>query len=319
MRTLVANIVHTPPGETIRIVAYSFSLGEVADPLIAAARRGVRVQIVVDGRHSHDFKATQALRDALGGNRHKDSFVILTRRSSRGTVSHCHQKSWSFSKTGKSDHVVMVGSMNLSTLSTTQQYTDVYSFVDRLDVWAAFSEVFRQQARDRPIADPATSLDLASDRAYFFPGFDGVTDPIKRELALVPAAETTSIRVAMHAWHGPRGRELANILIDKLRGGARVEVFEGRFVGDPSLDLLEEAGAVVRPGVFSSGEHIHQKLTLLDYVVDGQRHRTVITGSDNWGDASFRRDDVVVSVDLDRRGFEAYSAFLDMLVARGAS
>jgi hypothetical protein len=214
----------------------------------------------------------------------------------------------------------MVGSMNLSTLSTTQQYTDVYSFVDRPDVWAAFSEIFRQQARDRPVDDPAASFELGEDRAYFFPGFDGETDPIKRELALAPAADTTKIRVAMHAWHGPRGRELAQILIDKLRGGAHVEVIEGRFVGDPSMTLLREAGAVIHSGVFTGGEHIHHKLTLLEYVVDGERHRTALTGSDNWGDASFHRDDVVVSVNLDRGGdFAAYSAFFDRLIARGES
>ena len=128
VHALVENIRHTPRGATIRIVAYSFALFEVSDPLIAADRRGVHVQVIVDGRHSHEFEATKALERTLGTDRHKDSFIVLTDRSSRGTVSHSHQKSWSFSKTGGSRHVVMVGATNLSVLGTTDQYSDMYTF-----------------------------------------------------------------------------------------------------------------------------------------------------------------------------------------------
>ena len=99
VHTLVDNIRHTPQGATIRIVAYSFALDQVSKPLIAADRRGVHVQVVVDGRHSHGFEATQALEHALGSDRSLGSFIVLTDRSARGIVSHSHQKSWSFSRT----------------------------------------------------------------------------------------------------------------------------------------------------------------------------------------------------------------------------
>src|ERR1700749_971414 len=46
VHTLVDNTRHTPKGATIRIVAYSFSVDQVAQPLIAADRRGVHVQVV---------------------------------------------------------------------------------------------------------------------------------------------------------------------------------------------------------------------------------------------------------------------------------
>src|SRR3954449_11426848 len=98
VHTLVDNIRHTPQGASIRIVAYSFSVDAVAKPLIAADQRGVHVQVIVDGRHSHGFEATQALEHALGSARSLGSFIVLTDRSARGVVSHSHQKSWSFSQ-----------------------------------------------------------------------------------------------------------------------------------------------------------------------------------------------------------------------------
>ena len=178
VHALVENIRHTPRGATIRIVAYSFSVNQVSQPLIAADRRGVHVQVVVDGRHSHAFEATQALEAALGGDRRRGCVRVLTDRSARGTVSHSHQKSWSFSQTGGSHHVVMVGATNLSVLGTTDQYSDMYTFVDRPDVWRAFSTIFRAQARDRPVPDPAVTDRLGRDTAYFFPGFSMSDDPI---------------------------------------------------------------------------------------------------------------------------------------------
>ncbi|MDT4996590.1 MAG: hypothetical protein QOD45_658, partial [Pseudonocardiales bacterium] len=77
---LLDNIRHTPRGATIRIVAYSFAIIPVADALIAADRRGVHVQVVVDGRHSHAFEATQAVEQALGDDRTQSSFLVLTDR-----------------------------------------------------------------------------------------------------------------------------------------------------------------------------------------------------------------------------------------------
>src|SRR4051794_35717797 len=83
VHTLVDDIRHTPKGATIRIVAFSFSVGQVSKPLIAADQRGVHVQVVVDGRHSHSFEATQALEDTLGSDRRLGSFIVLTDRSAR--------------------------------------------------------------------------------------------------------------------------------------------------------------------------------------------------------------------------------------------
>jgi hypothetical protein len=315
---LLDNIRHTPPGATIRIVAYSFSIMPVADALIAAQRRGVHVQLVVDGRHSHAFEAAQAVQGALGADRTHDSFLVLTDRSARGLVSHTHQKSWSFSRTGSSRHVVMVGSTNLSILGTTGQYSDMYSFVDRPDVWHAFSGVFRAQARDRPVPDPAVTDDLGRDTAYFDPGFSMANDPIADLIGQLPARPSTHIRIVMFAWHPPRGRHLVDLLLDKLEGGASVEIVRGPYVRQP-LGRLVAAGASVHSGVFADGDVVHDKLMIADAVRHGRRERFVTTGSDNWGNVSFLRDDVDVRIGLGAEQYAAYVGYVDGLVQRGAS
>jgi phosphatidylserine/phosphatidylglycerophosphate/cardiolipin synthase-like enzyme len=315
---LLDNIRHTPRGATIRIVAYSFAIVPVADALISADQRGVHVQVIVDGRHSHAFPATQAVEHALGGDRTQASFMILTDKSARGVVSHSHQKSWSFSRTGSSRHVVMVGSTNLSLLGTEGQYSDMYSFVGRPDVWHAFSTIFRAQARDRPVTDPAVTDRLRSDTAYFYPGFSITDDPVADIIAGLPADPSTHIRIVMFAWHPPRGQRLVDLLLEKLQGGASVEIVRGPYIQQP-LDALVAAGAQVHRGVFANGDMVHDKLMIVDAVEHGQRERFVTTGSDNWGNISFLRDDVDVRIALDEREYAGYLAFFDQLVQRGAS
>jgi hypothetical protein len=315
---LLDNIRHTPRGATIRIVAYSFAIVPVADALIAADDRGVHVQVIVDGRHSHAFPATQAVERALGGDRTQGSFMILTDRSARGSVSHSHQKSWSFSRTGRSRHVVMVGSTNLSILGATGQYSDMYSFVGRADLWHAFSTIFRAQARDQPVPDPAVTDRLRGDTAYFFPGFSMTNDPVAHVIAGLPAKPSTHIRIVMFAWHPPRGQHLVDLLLEKLQGGASVRIVRGPLVRQPLTELVA-AGARVHRGVFANGDYVHNKLMIVDDRRHGQRERFVTTGSDNWGNVSFLRDDIDVRIGLRPTEYADYLAFFHQLVRRGAS
>ncbi len=315
VRALIGNIEHTPPGETIRIVGYSFTLRDVAEALVAAHDRGVRVQVVLNG-HSRQFRAVELLLRELGSDASMRSFLVLTGNSARGADGRgvTHQKSWSFSRTGDARYVVMAGSMNLTYLST-GQYTDVYSYVGRRDVWRAFDAVFRRQVRDEPMASPAMTRRLGRDRAYFFPGFSPAEEPIYRTLRGLPDRGTT-IRVVMHAWHSERGHRLASLLASKARAGARVEVVEGLHVGGGVRAQLLAGGVRLHPGVFKNGDHIHNKLMLADYVRDGRRHRLVSTGSDNWGQLSLSNDDLVLMLDAGPKRYRQYVAFYERLRAR---
>lgn len=314
LQVLLANIDHTPPDATIRIVARSLSLQPAATALIAAHERGVRVQVIASRRVSGDFKAVERLVDALGTDHTADSFVRLVRGSARGGNTEQHQKTWSFSRTGDSRHVVMVGSTNLS-YSSMGQYNDMYSFVGRRDVWRQFSRVFRVQLRDKPVADAAISARLGRDHVWFFPGYDIETDPVRRYLAELPA-EGLRVRIAMLAWYGERGNRIASVLADKARAGAEIEAVVST-LGDITGRILEDAGIRVAPGRLDDG-WVHQKLTLVSWVdADGNRQRRIITGSDNFAAPMLDNDEVVMAIDASRgRTWRAYQRHYDDLLAR---
>ncbi len=306
---LVSLIRHTPPGETIRIVAHSFSFVPVAEALAAAHERGVHVQVLTDASVSGDWQAPDRLRRALGTDPRADSFVLLA----RGEL---HQKTWSFTRTGDSRDVVLMGSMNL-TYQSARQYTDTYAYVGRRDVRRVLDRRFDRLVRDLPDVAPQPHADLADDRVWFYPGYDESTDPVRQALGAVPSAGAT-IRVVMYAWLDERGVGLAELLAAKQAEGADVEVVLGRSVGPRPRQILSDAGVSMHEGVFADGDDIHHKLTLVSYVgTDGVRHRFVLTGSDNFTSKSLRRPEMLLQIDADDgTTWTRYQRFVDRIVAR---
>jgi hypothetical protein len=143
-------------------------------------------------------------------------------------------------------------------------------------------------------------------------------DPIADTIAGIPADSSSHIRIVMYAWHPPRGQRIVDLLLEKLRGGATVDIVRGPFVHQP-LDALVAAGAKVHRGVFANGDHVHDKLMIVEDVHDGRTEHFVTTGSDNWGNVSFLRDDVDMKIGLDAGEYHSYVDFFNRLVHRGAA
>lgn len=306
VRTLLKNIKNTPRGELIRLVLFSFTITVVSDALIAAERRGVRVQIIID-RHSLQWSATKALDRHLGRDPTRPSYLKPIKRSARGAAGHQHQKTWMFSRTGASRHVVMAGSMNLTNFGT-GQYADMMSYVDRPDVWRAFNHVYRLQVRDQPMADPVQVHRLGADTAYFYPGFTSANDPILTTLRQIPGGPTTHLRISQYAWHHPRGYQIADEVEALARSGARVEFIEGPYVDDDITGILRSAGATIHSGKVA--KKVHTKLTIAEYDGRSGRQKLVITGSDNFESLSLDNDDLDLVLDLSNRP-KAYDAYVD--------
>lgn len=314
---LIELVRHTPPGERIRIITRSFSLHPVADALVEAHRRGVEVQIIANRPVSKDFRAVAKMKDEIGTNRRKKSFIYLSRGSGRSPKAQTHQKTWTFSRVGDSRHVVMAGSANLSYYST-QQYSDMYVFVDRTDVWRAFDRDFRDQVGLEEPRGPGYAPVLGTDRAWFFPGWDVATDPVRKLLEDLPARGSV-LRFSMYAWHSERGRVLAQIVADKARAGARVQVISLN-IGREIVDTLRAGGVEVHSARFDNGDDIHNKLSLLAWTgPDGVRHRRILTGSDNFGTDSLPRDELALLIDADRGpDWRRYVRWYDALIDRAA-
>jgi phosphatidylserine/phosphatidylglycerophosphate/cardiolipin synthase-like enzyme len=311
---LLELVAHTPPGERIRIITRSFSLHPVADALVLAHQRGVDVQIIANPI-SREFRAVAKMEREIGTDRTKDSFIHLSRGSSRGPRTAVHQKTWTFTRVGDSRHVVMAGSANLSYYST-QQYSDMYVFVGREGLWRAFDEDFRDQVGRRDPIGPGYAPRLGGDQLWFFPGWDEETDPLQALLRDLPARGTV-LRFAMYAWHSERGRRLAEIVADKARDGAEVQVVS-LHIGREIVRTLEAAGVQVHGAKFENGDDVHSKLSLLAWTgPDGVRHRRIVTGSDNFGSASLPRDELAMSIDADRGpSWRAYVGWYDAIIAR---
>jgi PLD-like domain len=310
LRVLLRLIENTPAGERIRIVGNSFSYVPVADALAQAHDRGVDVQVIVYDAVSREWKAPTLLRDVLGEDRRADSFIQLA----PGGV---HQKVWSFSRTGDSRDVVLVGSMNLTYFSA-GQYTDMYSYVDRPDVRRTFDRRFEDLSRFLPDPPPFGPIDLGRDRAWFYPGYTLATDPVLQQLSAVPPAGAR-IRVVMYAWLDERGLDLAELLVAKDTAGADVEIVLGASTGPLVREVLEGTGVELHPGVFDDGTDVHHKLTLVSHPTpDGGRTRYVLTGSDNFTTKSLGRPEVLLRLDGEQGDtFRRYDRWVDALVAWG--
>ena len=311
---LLDNIAHTPSGATIRIVGYSWSLGNVATALLKAHSRGVNVRVVVNG-HSKQWSPAKRLVAAIGTDPTAKSFIVLTKGSARGTSGVTHQKTWSFSRVGGTPYVTMVGSTNLTGYGTTVQWSDMYTYTGRQDVFDVYTHMFALQKLDTPVTNPYWLGTFANGNASFYPrpGTTASTDPVKERIDALPDGPSTVIRVSQFAWYGDRGGWLAKALAAKAATGATITVVAGQSVGKNVRTTLKAADIPVYTGMYPHGKRIHTKLMLASYVVDGVRHNSIWTGSDNWAKQSFLNDDVDLQVDDDDAGYAKYVSFFTTL------
>ena len=315
---LMDNIKHTPRNGTIRIVGYSFSLGRVADALLAAKKRGVHLQIVLDG-HSRAWSPSKRLDAALGSDPTRRDYLVLTKGSARGTRGVTHQKSWQFSKVGQTPYVTMVGSTNLTGYGTEVQYSDMFTYTNRKDVYDAFASVQSRQKFDIALADPYVTRTWTNGFGYFFPypTATAETDPVVARINALPSDANTNIRVAQFAWYDTRGIWIANALAAKKAAGATVTAVVGESVGPGVKGILTRAGIPLYPGVFTNKKRIHSKLMLASYIDATGPHARIWTGSDNWTNQSFRNEDTAVEVGDDLASYQQYVAFYDGLITAG--
>ncbi|WP_370246672.1 phospholipase D-like domain-containing protein [Nocardioides sp.] len=317
---LLDAIDNTPAGATIRLVLFVLTREDVADALVAAHRRGVRVQVLIEDKFHDDREADDILEAEIGDDLSADSFLARIDATARGAGKrgYTHQKTWLFSQTGASRWVSIVGSANVD-YACQDEYNDVYAFVGRRDVFDTVSTMFRQQVRDRPVPDPARTFDLGDVRLFFSPGFTLADEPIGRLLDRLPAAPTTTVEIAQLSLYGERAASIVPRLARLVAGGAQVRVVV-RNVAEVVVARLREAGVEFGTGDFGE-EYVHHKLTLVSWIdADGTRRRIISTGSDNLSLPSLDRDEVIAQIDADagpaRRSWRVYQRGYDDLFAR---
>jgi phosphatidylserine/phosphatidylglycerophosphate/cardiolipin synthase-like enzyme len=289
--TLVTLIRQAVPGSRIRIAIYNFSRNNVSAELIAAARRGVDVRIVLDGGTPTDpGTEVPALRAGLGA---ANVTVCTAPGTSCIGTGIMHHKTFLFSQLSDgSRNVVVQASHNLTTSQLSMHNNAVIVRGDDA-LFAGYESVWEDLRRDVENPNYYRIVDgMFSTRAYFFPRASG--DTMVSILDNATCDATSRIRVAMAFFTDAR-IAVAQALARRAREGCSVSVVIGNGAipaGTNVLSTLRGAGVVVTLyPTRTNGWGLHSKYVLIDAPYSGTRRQLVLTGSHNWTGPSLDSND----------------------------
>ncbi len=333
LRNVVATINATPRHAIIRIAAYSFDRPDIADALIAAHRRDVDVQMVLNDNWTST--QTKRLRRILGTDPNRRSFVVICSRSCRGGPGNQHMKFYLFSKAGSVKDITMIGSANLTGYGAVIQWNDMYTIEHNFAVRDLYTKIFEQLVRDRKVAKPYLVRSVGGFEHRFYPHPDTTTstDPEMRRLGKVRCRATggtgrnghTMIRIVMYGWNGTRGLYLADKVANLARHGCDVRVLLSNG-GGRVYRHLKAGGVLVKSadldlngnpndGFEDTGYELftHEKYMALSGGFGASlSSRYVWTGSENWSNLALKNDEVTIRVP-GRAAFSKYNDNFDFI------
>lgn len=281
---LMAKIDASPPGSEIIWATYYFRDQQLAERLVAAQRRGVRVRVRIEGRprtESANDQVIATLRAGLGdGLRVQRSWFRLGR---------LHAKVYAFS--GPTPEV-LIGSFNPSGDATPDpkiisaigdQDRGENLLVSFRDPDAAFA--LRRQAErlwsrkaGRFRAAENKAVNLNSVRFYYFPRLN--PDVVERRVARLGQGDRVQAAIS-HMDGGP----FAAALGEAARRGVDVQLVvhdTTRRVPHGVVESLDEAGANVRRYCTADGLPMHAKFVIIERAGE----RSAWFGSLNFNDSS---------------------------------
>ncbi|CUR56456.1 conserved exported hypothetical protein [metagenome] len=272
-REVIRTIRHTPRRATIRIAVYSFDRMPVADALLDAHRRGVRVQMLLNDHQ--DTRAMQLIRAQIGTNRNKKSFIYKCKagcRSTQNEYNNLHSKFYSFTRAGRSEDVIAVGSANMMLNAALHQWNDLYFSSGDHTLFRQFVSLFNNMKKDYDTRRPprhfcgtaaGATCDDSVDKhtAWALPKLSGpkndlVIDMLDRVQCLTPdgagGVTRTRLALSMHTMRGRRGDYLAEAIRNKYAEGCDFRVSYG-LIGYHTKQILGATTARGRIPLRSTG------------------------------------------------------------------
>ncbi|GHH68875.1 hypothetical protein GCM10018793_00340 [Streptomyces sulfonofaciens] len=334
---VLALIEGTAAGTEIRVSMYGFTDDPVADALVAAARRGVAVKVVVD-HYTLGLDGTEypTLQSGLGTDRSKASWVLACPAgraciADRGGIN--HNKFFLFSQVGGESNVVVQTSANMTSTQRTDLFNNAVTLSDATlygSYTAYFDDLVEYGSAASGLTDYYRTTTSGPYKDYFFPRHersgttpttDPATDTVKLILDNVDCAGGTQIRVAMFAF---TRTQVAQKLVDLQAAGCTVSLaFDGHTDpnGTPHLPpAVEEivSGRLARRVECDDGPTgigVHSKYLLVKGTYDGRAGRALVfTGSHNYTYGALRdNDEALLKVD-DAAVYDAYQADHDRLM-----
>lgn len=312
VRTVNESIRAARKGSRIQISTFLMDSRSSVDALLGARKRGVQVQMVIDGSAKNGTTrrlATVFNRDngkRVKGKRLKwgpdGSYVRFCNLSCRGIGAPNHTKYYTFTRTGTASNVIMVSSSNLNKGGATKGFNDLVVLKERKALIANFATVHAEMTEDTSNdKDGFLEFTQGNATARFYPKPKG-PDPVITDLNQVKCkgagggagrAGRTAINVSMFRWNNERGFAIARKLVRLDDEGCDVQVMYGA-PGNKVADILKASAR--RGGIklwdtrwdFNDDQavdlRVHHKYTLINgvYGKDTSSWR-VHTGSANWG------------------------------------
>lgn len=316
-------IRHTRKGEKIRLAIYSFDLRPVADALIKARHRGVRVQIVLNDNWTS--AQTARLRRVLGHNPNKKNFVAICHGSCRGGPGNLHMKVYAFTKTGSAENVIMTGSANLTERAQGLQWNDLFTINGNEGLFKTFVHVFNELKFDKPAKPRWVTYSSNNYDAQFYRTHPGARqqpsnttssrlptedeDPVMQRLRDIRCDAVkgagikghTVIRIMMYGWSGDRGKYLARRVAYMKRQGCDVKAILS-VAGGGVVKILHQSGVPMRSADWEYNDegivnwYSHLKTISVNGTYLGKPVHAVWTGSENWSIMSFRNDELILQI-----------------------
>ena len=272
-RKIIETIRHTRRGAIIRIAVYSFDRMPVANALVAAHKRGVKIQMLLNDHQ--DTRAMQVIRAEIGTNRAKKNFIykcVASCRSTENEFNNLHTKFYSFTRAGKSEDVMAIGSANMMLNAALHQWNDLYFTSGDHDLFRQFVSLFNNMKKDWDVRRPprffcgtptGAACDDAVDKMTVWalpklsgPKNDLVLDMLGRIQCLTPdgagGVVRTRLALSMHTMRGRRGDYLAAAIRNKFAEGCAFRVSYG-LIGYRTKQILGAPTARGRIPMRSTG------------------------------------------------------------------
>ena len=303
IRQINAAIDATPSGGQIRMAMYLFDIGSVAKKLVAAHRRGVSVQILIDDGETN--KHIRRVKRALGKNKKARSFVAVCDHScmSSGT-SVIHAKFYLFSVAGKARYVSVISSANPYTGNTYKSWNNSHTVVRDATIYNSLSRYFTDMLPDKNNPNYYRVTTSGKYTIYYYPqkvrrSEDLVWMQVLNRTSCKVTAPgygrrgRTVIRVANWGWTSPR-MDVAKRLWKLHNAGCNVHVMinKGRTSKSILKVLLKRSKKHGKMPVYNAwrdwnsnnaaGLYVHHKMMTINGTLNGRSVKITWTGSQNF-------------------------------------
>jgi hypothetical protein len=303
----------------IKIALYSIADRGFVDALIAAHRRCVSVKLLMNSHlNSDNSPSWRRLINGIGargGNYNaKRSFAY---RCSNGCIGSTvlHTKFYLFTQAGSAHHTMMVGSSNMTSNAVSVQWNDLFTVNNNPDLYNDYRDMFNKMVPDRRGNGPRIYQSGPYTSTFYpFRQANRTNDKTLNALRTIRCTGATGgagyrgrtvVHIVMHAWHGTRGKYLAQRVRQMYNSGCYVRILYS-FMGRGTYSLLTRGTGsrmVARRVLFAgprgkvAAKYSHMKMFSASGYVSGDSSNWVTwTGSNNWADRSVKADEVTIRI-----------------------